>query len=184
MHQVVQRTGSIFLQKTSYKLTVMAKDKGTPPLNSTASVTIKVAVGTSSPPTWDQNYDSMYYSVSETDVSARIATMKCNSNIEDDRVEFQIIGEDGSSSQSTGTFSISYVGNTLYLNVDGKLDYEKISSYTVRLRCLVSAALVFLYVWGVVNWGGGGGGGRVGRVGGVCMCCLSVCVLLLSQKHA
>ena len=29
-------------------------------------------------------------------------------------------------------------GNTLYLNVDGKLDYKIISSYTVRLRCLVS----------------------------------------------
>ena len=29
-------------------------------------------------------------------------------------------------------------GNTLYLNVNGKLDYETISSYTVRLRCLLS----------------------------------------------
>ena len=32
-------------------------------------------------------------------------------------------------------------GNTLYLNVDGKLDYETISSYTVRLRCLVSGGV-------------------------------------------
>nr|KAG5712241.1 hypothetical protein BaRGS_014591 [Batillaria attramentaria] len=135
-------TGFIFLARnligqTSYELTVMAKDKGTPPLNSTVKATISVAVGTSNPPTWDKKYDSIVYEVDETaPVGTLVATMSCNSNIEDKRVEFQIIQEDGSSSQSTGTFAITYTGNTMYLNVDGKLDYETINSYTVRLRCL------------------------------------------------
>ncbi|KAL8590527.1 hypothetical protein ACOMHN_010963 [Nucella lapillus] len=124
------------LGQTSYKLTVMAKDKGAKPLNSTATVTISVAVGTSNPPVWDKNYDTITYEVSETAIATNIATMRCDSEINDERVEFQIIREDGSSSQSTGTFSITYDRNTLYLNVDGKLDYETISSYTVRLRCL------------------------------------------------
>lgn len=71
--------------------------------------------------------------------------LQCKSNIEDDRVEFQIIGEDGKSSQSTGIFSISYDQNTMYLNVDGQLDYETVSSYTVRLRCLVRVLLFVIF---------------------------------------
>ena len=47
-------------------------------------------------------------------------------------------GRGGGRCVCVGTFSISYVGNTLYLNGDSELDYETISSYTVRLRCLVS----------------------------------------------
>lgn len=117
----------------------MAKDKGTPSLNSTVTVTIAVATGTSIPPSWDMDYDQKVYSVDETaPVGTLIASMSCNSNIDDERVEFQIIQEDGSSSQSTGTFSIAVNGNTMNLLVDGKLDYETVSSYTVRLRCLVS----------------------------------------------
>lgn len=125
-----------FIGQPMYRLVVMAQDKGTPALNSTAKVTIKVASGASNPPSWDMNYDQEIYHVDETAVAKRIAIMKCKSNIEDDRVEFQIIGEDGSSSQSTGIFSITVDQDTMYLNVDGKLDYETISSYTVRLRCL------------------------------------------------
>ena len=133
----------------------MARDNGLPSLNSTSSVRINVASGASSPPTWDQDYDNKVYNVSETAVGIRIAVMKCYSNIADDRVEFQIITDDSSSSsssQSTGTFSISYVSNTLYLSVDGKLDYETTSSYTVRLRCLVSMQAVHVVLIGRSVW--------------------------------
>lgn len=131
-------TNVVLFQETSYQLLAMAKDKGTPPLNSTVSVIISVAKGTSSPPSWDKEYDQLVFDVEETAaVGTHIATMKCNSNILDQRVEFQIIREDGSSSPSTGTFSIIFNGNTMKLMVDGKLDYESVNSFTIRLRCLV-----------------------------------------------
>ena len=68
----------------------MAKDQGTPPLNSTAKVTINVAIGTSSPPEWDKDYDQEVYHVKETAMNERIATMKCFSNIDDERLELLI----------------------------------------------------------------------------------------------
>jgi hypothetical protein len=66
-----------FFQQQTYKLKVMARDKGSPvTLNSTANVIIKVASGASNPPTWDENYDSKIYYVDETAVTKRIAVMK------------------------------------------------------------------------------------------------------------
>lgn len=122
-------------------IVVMAKDKGTPPLNSTVRVTVSLAASQGEVPTWDGSYDGTIYEVEETVPSGHtIAQFSANSNIMDPHlqgVSFALIKSDGSQSQFDDMFRISTSSNTVKLKLRGNLDYNIKNMYTVRLRVTV-----------------------------------------------
>lgn len=119
----------------------MAKDKGVPPLNSTASVSVRVIDLTSQPPTWNRNdYDTNPYTVDETAVPGHIiASFSATSNVENPTVSFSLIAADGSPVQSLPPFGITSGGGVVNLTVFSvTMDFNVKNRYELRLRVSVS----------------------------------------------
>ncbi|XP_071091775.1 neural-cadherin-like isoform X1 [Haliotis cracherodii] len=140
--RIDNEAGIIFLNKTlgtkqQYDLTVMAKDKGVPPLNSTASVSVRVIDLTSQPPTWNRNdYDTNPYTVDETAVPGHIiASFSATSNVDNPTVSFSLIAADGSPVQSLPPFGITSGGGVVNLTVFSvTMDFNVKNRYELRLR--------------------------------------------------
>nr|UTK45865.1 neural-cadherin [Crepidula fornicata] len=144
---IIPENGFIYLQMAltsehvgqSFSLTAMAQDEGSPPRNTTVAVVVNVKSGDTKAPQWDRNYNSETILVDET-VPARyfILNMTCVSNIENTRVEFQLIRGDGRPSSSTEFFLIEWArdSNTVTVLASGKFDYFKAKEHIIRIRCL------------------------------------------------
>ncbi|XP_041375475.1 neural-cadherin-like [Gigantopelta aegis] len=122
--------------KETYIFSVMAKDHGNPPLNSTARVTIKVANRTSVPPSWDDpNYDTTPYTINETASFSQIITVfSATSNVDNPILTFHLIDDTGNPREIVDPFRVQTNRNSATLSVYGRMDINQKDKYQLRLR--------------------------------------------------
>ncbi|KAK3086114.1 hypothetical protein FSP39_013724 [Pinctada imbricata] len=125
------------MRQDTIRLKVMAKDKGTPSLNSNATITITLTTGDQDPPTWDEDYDRNVYTVDETaQVGHVIARLRATSHVPPplDGVSFALIDSSGNPSPIAENFRVDASENTVKLKVQSPLDFNIKNSYTLRIR--------------------------------------------------
>ena len=119
----------------------MAKDKGLPPLNSNATITITLTTGDQDPPSWDEDYDGRIYTVQETaQVGFVIARLRATSHVPPplDGVSFALIDSNGKPGPIAENFRVDASEKTVKLKVQSPLDFNSKNLYTLRLRVSVS----------------------------------------------
>lgn len=122
-------------------LRVMAKDKGSPPLTSNATISITLTSGNQNPPTWNANYEGQTYLVNETSpIGYPIATFTATSHVDPplEGVSFALVDSNGNSQQTVESFRVDSQDKTMKLKVANQLDVSMKSLYTLRLRVTVS----------------------------------------------
>ncbi|KAL0123660.1 hypothetical protein PUN28_005875 [Cardiocondyla obscurior] len=127
------------LDRETYKLEAMAKDRGYPPLSRTVEVQIDVVDRANNPPVWDHVVYGPIYIKENMAVGAKVVSIKASSGIDNNPTVFYHLMP-GSTAQ-TNKFHTFYLQqraeqSTTWadIKVNHPLDYESIKEYNLTIR--------------------------------------------------
>ncbi|XP_018397607.1 PREDICTED: neural-cadherin-like [Cyphomyrmex costatus] len=127
------------LDRETYKLEAMAKDRGYPPLSRTVEVQIDVVDRANNPPVWDHVVYGPIYIKENMAVGAKVVSIKASSGIDNNPTVFYHLMP-GSTAQTNKfhTFYLQQRGeqSTTWadIKVNHPLDYESIKEYNLTIR--------------------------------------------------
>ncbi|XP_071640783.1 neural-cadherin isoform X1 [Temnothorax longispinosus] len=127
------------LDRETYKLEAMAKDRGYPPLSRTVEVQIDVVDRANNPPVWDHVVYGPIYIKENMAVGAKVVSIKASSGIDNNPTVFYHLMP-GSTAQ-TNKFHTFYLQQRAEqattwadIKVNHPLDYESIKEYNLTIR--------------------------------------------------
>ncbi|XP_028049562.1 neural-cadherin isoform X3 [Monomorium pharaonis] len=127
------------LDRETYKLEAMAKDRGYPPLSRTVEVQIDVVDRANNPPVWDHVVYGPIYIKENMAVGAKVVSIKASSGIDNNPTVFYHLMP-GSTAQ-TNKFHTFYLQQRSEMSttwadikVNHPLDYESIKEYNLTIR--------------------------------------------------
>ncbi|RLU17111.1 hypothetical protein DMN91_011180 [Ooceraea biroi] len=127
------------LDRETYKLEAMARDRGYPPLSRTVEVQIDVVDRANNPPVWDHVVYGPIYIKENMAVGAKVVSIKASSGIDNNPTVFYHLMP-GSTAQ-TNKFHTFYLQqraeqSTTWadIKVNHPLDYESIKEYNLTIR--------------------------------------------------
>ncbi|XP_070157595.1 neural-cadherin isoform X1 [Polyergus mexicanus] len=127
------------LDRETYKLEAMAKDRGYPPLSRTVEVQIDVVDRANNPPVWDYVVYGPIYIKENMAVGAKVVSIKASSGIDNNPTVFYHLMP-GSTAQTNKfhTFYLQQRPDQLStwadIKVNHPLDYESIKEYNLTIR--------------------------------------------------
>ncbi|XP_026332342.1 DE-cadherin isoform X2 [Hyposmocoma kahamanoa] len=150
--------GLIFLNRSidkpagyKFHLSAVVTDKGEPPLQSSMTLDIAVVESNKKPPSFTEvPREPIRLKESYANFTHPITILKAQSNIEDeDKLQFELVMGQTEQTNKQHTFVLEPDANTAYLKLGHRLDYERITDYTLTVRVLNNyrlAAETIIYI--------------------------------------